>query len=355
MNKKDILYIVEDIKSAQFRYRVYNMMQLFNGDKKWNVEYITIDQYADGKEMIEAANLIVIERQTAKNGDILKIIKEAHRRKKKILFDLDDLIFDYRDLLLLMGATNSKNLLYWLSYFWGIRRIAKRVDGFLCTNEFLAKKIGRSFDRPAKVIPNSLNKEQVNYSKKCLDGKKTSSKDFIIGYFSGSPTHAKDFRMIEPELIGFLNKYKDSKLRVVGYMDFSNQMKKMIDSKKVETIDSVNYLELQKQISEVSVNIAPLVINDFTNCKSELKYFEAAIVETVTIASPNYSFSRAIADGKNGFLAKEGEWMEKLEYLHNSKKDSLRIAKNARRETLKKYYGESIYRVAKEAYEFFAG
>ena len=34
--------------------------------------------------------------------------------------------------------------------------------------------------------------------------------------------------------------------------------------------------------------------NKFTNCKSELKFFEAAIAETVTVASPTFNYKNAI-------------------------------------------------------------
>ena len=50
----------------------------------------------------------------------------------------------------------------------------------------------------------------------------------------------------------------------------------------------------------------------FTNCKSELKYFEAAVVGTVTIASPTFTFARAIDDGKNGFIANSYDWLRKI-------------------------------------------
>ena len=63
-------------------------------------------------------------------------------------------------------------------------------------------------------------------------------------------------------------------------------------------------MNLQRLIAEVEINISPLQNNLFTNCKSELKYFEAAIAGTITVATPTYAFSRAIVDGENGFLAK---------------------------------------------------
>ena len=47
MNKKNVLYIVEDEKSAQFRYRVYNLMRLFDDDNEWNIKYKLTGEHID--------------------------------------------------------------------------------------------------------------------------------------------------------------------------------------------------------------------------------------------------------------------------------------------------------------------
>jgi glycosyltransferase involved in cell wall biosynthesis len=57
----------------------------------------------------------------------------------------------------------------------------------------------------------------------------------------------------------------------------------------------------------------PLQTNVFSNSKSELKYFEAAIVETPTLATPTYSFRLAIDDGVNGYLVDAYDWEDRIE------------------------------------------
>jgi len=67
----------------------------------------------------------------------------------------------------------------------------------------------------------------------------------------------------------------------------------------------------------VDINLAPLVLNDpFCESKSELKFFEAGVVGVPTVAVANRTFSEAISDGVDGFLAKDtDEWVQKLEKL----------------------------------------
>lgn len=358
---KRILYVVDGEESAQFRYRVKNVGEILSGTKRWDIEWVMKDDLQSVD--LEEYGLVVILRQAAKDERILRFIDKVHDAKKKVLFDLDDLVFDYKDLWLLMRSTNSKNVFYWAGYFWGIRRIAKKADGFIATNDFLAKRLKQSFGKPVRVVRNSLNCEQIEVSDKWVKKKNERekadrvmdrAKQFKVGYFSGSPTHAKDFRSIEQDLARFLEDHTDVLLRVVGHMVFSAEMKKMIELGRVEVIDVVDYLRLQGLISKVDVNIAPLVLNDFTNCKSELKFFEAAAVETTTIASPTYTFKKAIEDGENGFLAYPGEWYDKLEYLYEHPKENQKIAKKAREYALKHYYGAEFLKEVEAAYDYFA-
>ena len=350
--KKVAVCVSQDKDSAQFRYRCENIMELTLNSGEWQTVWFLNSEVSEILDRIDEVDLVVVIRQAAKDNKILRFIDEVKKHDIKVLFDLDDLVFDFVGLVALMNAIGSLNFLGWMGYVWGVRRIAKKVDGFLTTNDFLGGKLKRSLNKPYKVIKNSLNQNQVRVSRECIKDKVYDG--FKIGYFSGSPTHIKDFRLVEPEIIKFLKSNSDVKLRVVGYMEFSKEMQKMIDTKKVEVLKSVDYLKLQELIAEVDVNIAPLVINDFTNCKSELKFFEAAVVETTTIASPAYTFKKAITDGKNGFLAQPGEWYDKLEYLYKHPEENRKIAKEAKKYALKHYYGKEFLKEVEEAYDFFA-
>ncbi|MBQ3280062.1 glycosyltransferase [Candidatus Saccharibacteria bacterium] len=325
------------------------MAEALQDSSDWSAKWVLKSDLAN-TDLLNV-DLVVILRQTEKDGILLDFIKKVHLAGLKVLFDLDDLVFDYKDLLILMKGTNSKNIAYWAGYIWGIRRIAKKADGFITTNEFLAGKLKRSFNKPCGVIPNSLNSEQIKVADESLEDKKHGG--FAIGYFSGSPTHTKDLKLVEPEIFRFLDEHKDAKLRIVGYMELSSEMQRRVKNGQVEICDLVDYLEQIKMMSKVDVNIAPLVISEFTNCKSELKFFEAAVVETITIASPTYAFKKAISDGKNGFLAQPGEWYDKLGYLYNNPSENRKIAKAARKYALENHYGKKFVKEVEEAYRFF--
>lgn len=346
---KNILYLVENESFIQFRYRVKNIITACEKSQDYHVDFLKTSDVKKIKSTLPNTNLLIFARQTSKNSLIPDLITLAKKQGIKVIFDLDDLIFDYRDLPLLMRSTNSKNIFYWTGYFWGIRRIARRADGFLATNDFLAQKLKRTFKKPVAVIPNSLNAEQISASEKYLKSQKPHN-GFILGYFSGSPTHAKDFHLIEPAVIKFLETHLDAKLSVVGYMEFSPRAKALLDAGRITFQKPVDYLKLQALMADVDVNLAPLVENNFTNCKSELKFFESAIVETPTIASPTYAFKHAIKDGETGLLAGPDAWLKKLEFLYNNPDKARQIAIAAKDYCLKTYSGKALLTQIEKAY-----
>ena len=76
------------------------------------------------------------------------------------------------------------------------------------------------------------------------------------------------------------------------------------------------FTDLQVEQAKVDLNIVPLVNNQFSNCKSELKYFETAIVGTITCATPTYTYRQAITHGDNGYLCEAGEWLPVFEKIY---------------------------------------
>ncbi|MDX9856077.1 MAG: glycosyltransferase [Candidatus Moranbacteria bacterium] len=112
-------------------------------------------------------------------------------------------------------------------------------------------------------------------------------------------------------------------------------------SKYADRIVRSGYVSREKHFENISrcdIILAPLERDDFSEGKSELKFFEAGIVEVPVVAVKNQTFSDAITDGENGFLAEgKEEWVSKLEKLIVDKEFRVRMGKQARIKTLDKY------------------
>ncbi len=143
-------------------------------------------------------------------------------------------------------------------------------------------------------------------------------------------------------------------LRIVGSMNLPQKASPFVNNKQIISTSPVDFRKLQRLMSEVDVNIAPLVDNDFTNCKSELKFFEAAAVETTTIATPTYAFKNAIKHGETGFLCQPGEWYDTILDLYKHPAKNRKIALAAKDYCLKQYYGPQFLKEVEKAYDYFA-
>lgn len=354
--RKLVIYFVEKPDSSTFRYRCYNTFRATEESKKWQAVYFFKQDLDTVKKLLPKSSLLVFGRQSGQEKIVKNLITLAHKNNIKAGLDIDDLVFDMKYLDIVLDTIGEKaNRSYWMAYFASVQAMAREMDFYITTNKFLSDKLKDSFNKPCKEIPNSLNREQVSASDVYVAQKKNrNDKEFIMGYFSGSPTHKKDLDEALPEVIKFLKKHDNAILEVAGYMKFSKETEKYVENGRIRFLPMADFRKLQRLVAEVDVNIAPLVVNDFTNCKSELKFFEAAVVETTTIASPTYTFEKAISDGKNGFLAKPGEWYDKIEYLYKNPEESKKIAKKAREYALEHYYGKEFLKEVEEAYDYFA-
>ena len=61
--------------------------------------------------------------------------------------------------------------------------------------------------------------------------------------------------------------------------------------------------KLPALISEVDINLAPLVDSIFNRAKSEIKWIEAALVKVPTVASKIGAFSDMVIDGETGSVS----------------------------------------------------
>ncbi|MBO6298321.1 MAG: glycosyltransferase [Lachnospiraceae bacterium] len=123
-------------------------------------------------------------------------------------------------------------------------------------------------------------------------------------------------------------------------MNLPEKYSYLVDKKKIQFISFQTFTGLQYEQAKVDINVVPLVNNSFSNCKSELKYFESAIVGTVTCATPSHAYAKAIKNQYNGFLCKEGEWLEIFEKIYRDGHNKS-LLRRIREVALKEYSGRN--------------
>ena len=316
-----VAYFYERPDTSTFRYRIYNMIQtLRTSNADVSAAYFSQCEMDRMEQVIGMADVLVVCRSRYTDR-INRMITHAKDLGRRVLFDVDDLIFDPDYVHLILNTLDQPlSEAAWDFWFGCIARLGATLrlcDGVIVTNEYLASRVRQYAERETYVIPNFLNEQQISLSTRIFNSKKTDGfardRRIHLGYFSGTPTHNKDFEVIAGTVARVMDRDSRLVLRIVGFLDLKGWLQE--HSSRVEFLALQDFLNLQRIIGSTEINMVPLQDNIFTNCKSELKYFEAGIVGTVTIASPTFTFQNAIRDGDNGLLANAYEWEEKLSSL----------------------------------------
>ncbi|NLB90805.1 MAG: glycosyltransferase family 4 protein [Clostridiales bacterium] len=346
--------------ASTFRYRCYNVKQSLQSGKAWRSTYFFFDELDQIEDILPFIQLPIIVRMKWRLETEV-FIEKLREISLPIIFDVDDRVFDLDLLPVIMNGLDQlkeqeEGYDTWVALIGRYQKIACLADAFTTTNDFLGRALEEKFNKPYVVIRNFLNEEQLQVSAEAIKykGYYKKRRPFTLGYFSGTPTHINDFKCIYKEVMLFLEEHIDARLLIVGFMDIPEEMKHLEVRKQIIRKPLVDFIELQTLISQVDVNLVPLVQNVFTNAKSELKFFEAAIVETLTIATPTFTYAESIRHGENGFLCSPGEWYYALEEIYQKKINEEAMVTLAKEEVFSRYTPQVQQEIIEEKYTFLA-
>ena len=340
-NKKNVVYIKDVFDNSTFRYRTYNVLETMEKSKKYLVTAFLIEELSYLYNALDKINIIILQRAKW-SFELSNFIKIAKNNKKIIIYDMDDMIYNTKYVPGYLNSIGDYRDFIVDSFFALAKRyeiIINECDGVIATTKSLLNNLEKDLNKPVWQLNNYLNREQIDASKEVLKLKNENYDDskFVIGYFSGSNSHVRDLEIAESAIIKLMNKYDNVYLNIVGYMDLGEEFKKLKKEKRLNFSKFVSYEELQYEIGKVDLNIIPLQRHEFNECKSELKYFEASIVDTLTLATNNNVYSNLIVDGQDGFLSDELSWFDKLEYIYLNYSKLDVVVKNANKKCHKIY------------------
>ena len=148
---------------------------------------------------------------------------------------------------------------------------------------------------------NTINYKQYEIAQKCNLLPKNNNGIIKIVYQCGTKSHDKDFKVCEKALIDIMKDYPNTEFYLIGDCTISKEFEKY--SNRLIKKDFMPYDKLLEYISTMDINIAPLEIKQFNECKSELKLFESALVKLPSIVSPTTPYKSIVKNGVNGYLA----------------------------------------------------
>jgi len=280
--------------------------------------------------ILDNSSLIIIWRSGYGN-EIKKIMDYARKKRITIIYDLDDYMFDPAlaepeiiDAIRLQKM--NKNELK--AFFYLIRAAMKNADFFTSPTYSLSLEMSK-IGKKAFVLPNGYDFSMYQTSV-CFQ-RDESGNQVRIGYAGGTRTHQKDFEVALPGLVRILEEFPYTLITLFGQtMELTEFPELQKYYGRIENREMVDVESLQLEIARFDINIAPLEINAFCNAKSELKYFEAALLKIPTIASPSTPFTQIISNGINGYLANDDhEWYEYLKLLVVNQEQRKKVGRSA--------------------------
>jgi glycosyltransferase involved in cell wall biosynthesis len=292
------------------------------------------------ENLADHAEVLVLSR-VRYDGNVHRLIDQFQRAGKPVFSDIDDLIFSPRYAGLVARSldhpTEGKVIDSWFAFLSRVGETLRLSDSVLVSTEHLAGLVQAEYDKPIAVIPNFLNEEQRQVSKAAHHARRSFTPETMtLGYFSGSSSHSLDFAIVAPALRTVLRENPGFRLVLAGHIDVPSEFQDV--SAQISLLPYMDILSLQEAISRVDFNVVALQENAFTYCKSELKFFEAAIVGTPTIATATPVFVDAITHGVNGLLVEGADWELVLHEAAQLRETSWKKMANAAHKTARERY-----------------
>jgi GT2 family glycosyltransferase/glycosyltransferase involved in cell wall biosynthesis len=359
-HRLSVVYVSGEPNRAGETYRVLNYVEaLRQGDIA--AYWLRPQDIRACIDPVLSADILVIWRHKF-TLELEKIVLQRRKEGRLSIYDTDDLMIrpdiansKYIDAI----RFNNFNADHVANHYAMHQKMLMACDAGFASTESLAE-VMRELGKPAFVVPNGFGNNVLKHS---LIGRsellKTAAPGAIrIGYSSGSRTHQKDFACAAPALARVMRDYPQVLLTVFGptldlseFPEFAG-LEAQIESRSLIELDHLPY-----ETVRFDINIAPLEAeNIFCECKSELKYFEAALAGVPTIASPTGPFRKAITHGQNGLLANsEDEWFAALERLVIDAPYRSYLARNALARTCADFGPEAQFRAAMSAINTLMG
>ena len=337
-----ITFVSGEPNTPGHAYRIHNMAKALP-DEHYDVVVIGASELAEFAETIERSAVLWIWRAPW-SADLSAAIESARMAGAKIVFDVDDLMFrpDLATSKVIDGIRSQGFSEGEIAAFYERIR-ATMVEADLCvtTTLRLAREI-ISAGKPAAVIPNgyAFGAQQAAAEAVSLAAAVRADGLFRIGYAAGTRTHQRDFSLIVPALSKVLASHANVRLVLThGTIDVSEFPTLLPFGHQIEWREFVPLERMLSEYARYDINVVPLEVgNRFCEAKSELKFFEAALVGVPTIASPTEPYAAAMRHGETGLLADGDEaWYDAIMSLVDDAGLGQRIAAAARREVLWNY------------------
>lgn len=305
------------------------------------------------------ADAIIVYRAPA-TEHLLEVVAGATAgpRLVPIIGDADDLIFDplIEPELDNLSSLSSDERREWREGVERYRTTFEHCDYFLGSTPKITREAARLMGLPGQTFTNGVSGLLAKASEAAMARERTPG-PLRLGFFSGTTTHDADWASIEPAIIEVLASREEVELWLGGYVEPSPALDPYAG--RIRRLNFMDWLELPGALRDLDICLAPLTDTSFNEAKSAIKWLEAALAGTPTVASPTEPFRAAITEGVTGRLARtHEEWVEALLHLIDHPHRREVLGRQARRSALltlsPALQGERLQGILVDAWEHVA-
>ena len=298
-----VVFLAETGLSQCNFYRVEPKLRMLP-ELGFQCELVSLDNVDHIIDRLIGATALLVYRLPAW-PTVMRLILYARSLGVPVVFEIDDLLFDsqeYPDSLESYGGLVDEQ--EYVNLLFGVPLFAETVrmsDVAIASTPPLAERLSaRVGSGRSQVLVNSL---QPRLRSVAPPPSRSAEATVTILYGTGTRAHNSDFsELVAPALASIFAKYPNVRLVGIGHLTLPNTLISFADR-----IIKLEFFQSQEQywslLSRSDINIAVLHESPMSDCKSEIKWLEAARFGVPSIVSPTATYREALTNGKDVVFA----------------------------------------------------
>lgn len=295
--KAKVLALALNIEHSHFNVRLGNPLHAWAIGHHGDLICKTVQECDE--QSIAWADVLVVQRHL--DMQVLQIVVKAAQLGKKIIFEIDDLLFDLPEFLSHHEAGLS-------GYLGLLQKTLPMVSCVTVTTKRLGLQM-EQFGRPVAIIPNCVESGE-------LKSINSSTWQNGVATLIVASTDSVLVDFILPAITQ-ITKRQDFAIKVLVIGPPGNAFESA--GVKCERVPILNYAEFKAFIRTIEnpIGIIPLENSLFSSCKSAVKYFDYSLAGIPVICSNFPPYSDVIINGVTGLLVNNEteKWIIAIEQL----------------------------------------
>lgn len=308
---------------------------------------VTVVSWAEIQTHMSALALhdIIIFYRVPALPPVVKAIAQVNASGRLAIYEIDDLIFDpiYPPAIDTyggaVGVPQYIGLARGMALFNAAARLCRvGIASTKALQEWLAELVA---ERRCLLHRNGLDSQ---FGVPILRAPPMIDDKINLFYGSGTLAHNNDFcDLALPAIYDIMASDVRVQLVIAGYLELPSSFSERFKDRIVRLSPTKDIAIYYGYLRIADINLATLTPDAITDCKSELKWFEAAYFNTPSVVSDTRNYLDVIRNGVDGLIARTTEeWKRCLTVLINDSDLRQKIGRAAHERVLQEYSVENL-------------